>query len=259
VTDEPESEHGDPQLALARVLRILGTKVDAPTESSLPLPPAPSLSRYYEATVLDLPGTGAELKAVSVPHTADIVAEGVLSVRDYRPDYLPRPGFLHDFRVSFSFQRDRLIEAILATRPDHSRWYQGEVSDADFRLSTDIDRVIALDHQYIGQVGNVVRARDPRLYRFAARAALEPLIPVESSPVAGVSLAELVRSTGASAALGYFALGADPLLLVTVPAGVILLGGAAGIAEGLKAGLAFRIASWLGAAPNHDDPRPPEA
>src|SRR6266496_4248620 len=118
MSEEPESEHSDPSHVLARLLRALATEADAQTETAVGLPPAPTVARYYEATFLDLPGSGAELKVVSVPHTPDSIAESVLRVRDYNADYIPPPGFLREFRTSFSFQPPRLIEAILATRPD---------------------------------------------------------------------------------------------------------------------------------------------
>jgi hypothetical protein len=239
---DSESEYGDPSHALARLLRA-ALASEAEAKESSRLPSAPTVARYYEATILDSPGSGAELKVISVPHTPDLVARSVLSSlpAEHR---LREPGFLRDFRIDMLLEPPVLVDAILATRPDHSRSYRGALADHEFPPPSLLDPIFLKD------AANAIAARDPLLYRFASRAALEPIIPVESSPLSGASLVELVKSTGASAALGYFAVGADPLLLVTVPLGVILLGGATGIAEGLKAGLAVRIASWLGGTPD---------
>lgn len=44
----------------------------------------------------------------------------------------------------------------------------------------------------------------------------------------------------AGAALGYVATG-DPVVLLTVPAGIVLVGAAVGVAEGLAIGLRARV------------------
>ena len=254
MSEEHEIGHDDPADLLARLVRVLESgHSKARPLSSLP---TPTVGRYYQATLLDLPGTGGELRAIFVPRTADEIAESVLSVG---PEYAVggTPSFLDSFTTSMYLDPPQLIAAILATRPDQCRWYSGGISDDRTREARGPafprPDPTGLDWSYLGDVSEYVAEIDPALYRFAARVTLEPVIPVESSPVSGTALAELVKSVGASSALGYFAVGAHPLLLITVPVGVVLLGGARGIADGLRKGLEHRIATWLGASPPSDE------
>jgi hypothetical protein len=77
--------------------------------------------------------------------------------------------------------------------------------------------------------------------RFAEYLAFEAVIPFESSPLSSKALATLVGgTTSAGAALGYAATG-DPIVLVTVPAGIVV----AGVAIGLGAGAATGIAEGV--------------
>lgn len=73
---------------------------------------------------------------------------------------------------------------------------------------------------------------------FAEYLAFEARIPFESSPLEGKTLTALVTATGsAGAALGYAAT-SDPIVLVTVPAGIVIGGAALGVGAGLATGLA---------------------
>lgn len=95
--------------------------------------------------------------------------------------------------------------------------------------------------------------------QFAEYLAFEAVIPFESSPLGGKSLAALITTTGsAGAALGYAGSG-DPIVLVTVPAGIVLGGAAVGVGAGLAVGLAdgiqSRIRRFLG-VPDSDDEDP---
>lgn len=79
--------------------------------------------------------------------------------------------------------------------------------------------------------------------RFAEYLAFEAVIPFESSPLGAKSLAALITTTGSvGAALGYAGSG-DPIVLVTVPAGIVLGGAAIGVGAGLAVGLADGIQS----------------
>jgi hypothetical protein len=80
--------------------------------------------------------------------------------------------------------------------------------------------------------------------------AFDDAIPWRESPLHGESLAGLltkagaVGSTGFGALLGSFA-GHGALLLVTVPAGIILVGAATGVAMAMRDGLYQRILALL--------------
>lgn len=80
-------------------------------------------------------------------------------------------------------------------------------------------------------------------------AAFTPLIPFQESPLDLHSLAELaVKATGVSlgAYAGFVASGGTPLVLITVPAGMVLAGAAAGIGKALEEGLRRKILTLMG-------------
>jgi hypothetical protein len=81
--------------------------------------------------------------------------------------------------------------------------------------------------------------------RFAEYLAFEPVVPFESSPLGSKALATLVGGTStAGAALGYAATG-DPIVLVTVPAGIVVAGVALGVGAGAAMGIAEGVRHQL--------------
>jgi hypothetical protein len=87
-----------------------------------------------------------------------------------------------------------------------------------------------------------------RALAFAQGAAYSDVIPFEQSPLEATSLAStLIKGggTGVGAFIGWVLAGPTPLLLITVPAGMILCGAASGVAAGLQQGLRERISLWL--------------
>ncbi len=96
--------------------------------------------------------------------------------------------------------------------------------------------------------------------RFAEYLAFEAIVPWESSPLGSKALATLITSTGAAgAALGYGATG-EPIVLLTVPAGIVIVGTAlglgAGAATGLAEGVRYRIRRLMGVP--DDEPQAPD-
>jgi hypothetical protein len=94
------------------------------------------------------------------------------------------------------------------------------------------------------------RKSDPRSEKLA-HWFLHQEIVIEQSPPTAEQLIELLkRGSGwtvgtwvgwqVAAAIGYY-----PLLIGTVPLGIILIGGAIGVGEGLRAGLHARIEEWI--------------
>jgi hypothetical protein len=80
---------------------------------------------------------------------------------------------------------------------------------------------------------------------FAEYLAFEAVVPFESSPLGSKALATLVGATAsAGAGLGYAANG-DPIVLITVPAGIVVAGVALGIGAGAATGLAEGIRHQL--------------
>jgi hypothetical protein len=87
--------------------------------------------------------------------------------------------------------------------------------------------------------------------------AYERVIPFESSPLGAASLASLVTATStAGAALGYHATG-DPILFLTVPAGIVVAGAALGIGAGTAIGLAEGVRHGLRRLMSLPDDEPP--
>jgi hypothetical protein len=73
----------------------------------------------------------------------------------------------------------------------------------------------------------------------------EAIIPFEASPLQTKSLVEITSTAGATAALGYFA-SEHPLILVTLPAGIIICGAALGVSEALQRGLRVKLLKLMG-------------
>jgi hypothetical protein len=90
---------------------------------------------------------------------------------------------------------------------------------------------------------------DTALYRFSEYLSYAEIVPFQASPLDLHSLAGIATLSpvgiGATIAFAVFGLGASPLLLIAVPAGMIVCGAAAGIAQGLNEGLRHKMLSFL--------------
>ena len=75
----------------------------------------------------------------------------------------------------------------------------------------------------------------------------DPCIIVERSPPDAVSLLKLLKGASGVVIGAYVGLqtGQGPLLFITVPAGMIIVGAASGIGAALEAGLRTKLAQWL--------------
>jgi hypothetical protein len=85
---------------------------------------------------------------------------------------------------------------------------------------------------------------------FAQYLAYARVVPFESSPLTSKSLSDLAAAGGGlGGALGACVTG-DPLLLLTIPAGIIVCGAARGISQALEIGLRTKLLNLM----NVDDP-----
>ena len=85
-------------------------------------------------------------------------------------------------------------------------------------------------------------------WAFAEQVAFARLIPMEQSPLDLESLASLVTkasAVGIGAYAGFVIAGGTPLLLITVPTGMIIFGAASGVAKALEEGLRDRVLALL--------------
>ncbi|QGZ59107.1 hypothetical protein [Paraburkholderia acidiphila] len=84
--------------------------------------------------------------------------------------------------------------------------------------------------------------------QFATYLTEAPIVPFEQSPLEPTSLLGIVTrvsGTGIGAYIGFVVVGSSPLLLITVPAGMVICGAASGLAHGLEDGLRNRIRDLL--------------
>jgi hypothetical protein len=81
---------------------------------------------------------------------------------------------------------------------------------------------------------------------FAQHVVFDAVVPFESSPLRASSLAQLVGTGGGATAVVSAILTGDPILFIAVPAGIIVCGAAAGVAQALNLGLRAKILERMG-------------
>ena len=191
----------------------------------------PTLPRWYESTVIDLPGTGAAFRIASLPPSPG--AQALWDIGEYGPgDQSPASEAADSLGIRLeSWTRgvpgDDVYRALLSVRPDHASTYvsAGEWQETDYR----------------GFPINL----DPALREFVARVATDPIVPVEMSPLRAVSINSLLHAANTTAMLGWAEASHDPLMLLGIPVGIVIIGGARGISAGLQEGLYRRIVKAL--------------
>jgi len=83
---------------------------------------------------------------------------------------------------------------------------------------------------------------------FAHELYLTPVIPFENSPLSNESIGTIVKTgsvVSIGSTIGFLVVGTSPLLFVAVPAGIIIVGAAAGIGRGLEEGLRDKIKNMI--------------
>ena len=81
---------------------------------------------------------------------------------------------------------------------------------------------------------------------FAQYVSYAPVVPIEQSPLAARSLAELVGAVATTTAFSWWYSEASPVFVLYVGGTLIVLGAAAGIAEALRVGLRARLLRLMG-------------
>ena len=194
------------------------------------------MARFYETTCIDLPGSGGALSIMSVPQRPDLASAWQTGDQ--------RLASANRIAGSFGFDRgdyrgvdhrditaDLLVPAILYTRPDRAASYSGQLHAKEPGFRPEEFVLNNLSH-----FAQFVLSADESLYLFAARVAHEPLVPVEQSAARAVSLAKIAGAAGADMTL-VMAGAHDPVLLISTPFAVIVMGAASGVASGLFRGL----------------------
>ncbi len=174
----------------------------------------PSLPRLYETTVWDESGSGDAVRILSIPHPPDTA-----------------------HLVAFDQSDDRLV-------------LDSVISDLGLRRLHEVEAANFLNVLY-GLLGfeypqppteddpGQSFQREQLRKRFVARVLTEPLVAMEASPPRGVSIVDVLTSSGTVSAYAYFS--NDPLLLLAAPAGIVVIGAARGVGRALDHGLYERV------------------
>jgi hypothetical protein len=96
------------------------------------------------------------------------------------------------------------------------------------------------------------------LVQFVEQAVFTNVVPFEESPLDLTSIATLIKQAtgvGLGAYVGFLVAGGPtPLLFLTVPAGMLIVGTAAGVAKALEVGLNYRLLRLMGVPTREQEP-----
>jgi len=200
--------------------------LETPSPAPAPWPSAPTVPRYYETTLFDVPGSGVELRVISVPQPAHLAARWQLSPA--APPSLIGVAEVLGIVGLEEVLADDLPLALLATQappPATQPPWAGASEMSSARAEA---------------------RRNPRALLFCSRVALEALVPIEESAPRGTSLVTLAgQAGGAGVGLGWLATGGSPIVVLYLSVGLVLVGAATGIARGLQEGLHVKLVRWL--------------
>lgn len=218
-----------------------------------PRPPAvrePSLPRTYRTSVFDVPGTGACLEMLSVPVPSFYAVAYEVGGGEWM---MPQGELLEGLGIAgaFTVPARYLLAGMIVTLLDAGtsaelEWDTSVIWPVQGMPGPEVvERLVA--------VGDEIAQSEPGLLRFVSQVAVEAIVPIESSAPQGRSLASIASSAGATLLLGQLGHVEYPVLVIAFPLGIVLVGGAVGIAQGLQEGLYRRIVKWL----TGEDPGPP--
>lgn len=196
--------------------------------------------QHYESTVRDN-DTNLAFSFVIVP-ARSLPETGVRLTGSQSSELIDRDQLFVEqlgLRVLQRIDSEDLQNAIagLLANPDEIRQ---SLMDTSF--------VASLEY-HLSRLARGVDARvGPQELGFARYLTKEAIVPFENSPLHAISLQSLGKASpyALGAYIGFVVSGSTPMLLITVPAGIILCGAAAGIGEGLNRGLRDRLQSLLG-------------
>lgn len=155
------------------------------------------------------------------------------------------------YTASFVAAHDEDLAVSFLTIPRPARFQSDPESAADCLGITDLKIIELWGSELLPDLLRDLTTRKSSTSendrRFFEQLAFGPIIPCESSPLTAHPLASLVQGSGAriGAATGILSGAEEPVLLLTVPLGVVLVGAAVGISRGLAAGLEERSRNFV--------------
>jgi hypothetical protein len=199
--------------------------------------------QYYETTIQDNDSNlSAHVIVVprrSLPESRVVLTGSMESETLEEPEYLMRQLGFWPIREINPDQIPLLLAALLSHVAD--LW--GPITDTSFEAARYYNVTQILENPNAVPIPNADRA-------FAEYLSFERLIPFEQSPLDSLSLDQIAKASGVTigAYIGFVVAGPTPLLFLTVPAGMIICGAAAGIGAGLQTGLRQRLSSLISRA-----------
>jgi hypothetical protein len=196
-----------------------------------------NIAQIYETTISDNDTNVAfscvVLPARSLPEEPEVtepIGEGLeMKMEIGRDDYVRRQlGMEHFIRIEAGKLETALTVALGGFR---GRWHPFLFDQEEFEYLLKDDssgrfKEFAAQHRALAQY----------ILNDAS-------LPFEQSPLQGISLGALGKASpyALGAYIGYAAGGGTPLILITVPAGIIVCGAAAGVGKALEEGLREKI------------------
>jgi hypothetical protein len=133
---------------------------------------------------------------------------------------------------------------------------------SEFEIVELFHRALSAEYDYFdaahGTPGPAAASR--LLNQFVEQAVFTDVVPFEESPLELTSIAALIKQAtgvGLGAYVGFLVAGGPtPLLFLTIPAGMVIMGTASGVAKALEVGLNYRLLRLMGVPISHQEPPP---
>ena len=111
----------------------------------------------------------------------------------------------------------------------------------------DVEAVSDLPVAIRGDFSSNIPTVSAQHYRFAEYLTMARVVPFENSPLSAESIGNIVSASGVGlgAYAGFVVAGGTPLIFVLVPAGMLLFGASAGLAQALEQGMRERVLDFI--------------
>lgn len=190
------------------------------------------VTQFYETTVIDIK-SGKEVKFVILPRRA-FQNEALLPSCQSSEDKYDE------------FQKfGKLVEYLTDSFPSYFGLTQLPTLIAQCLYIEDDETIVDIETRDVIDI-DIQDIND--LIPFAELVIFSPVVPFEYSPLALDSIGSVITKAsgvGLGAYAGFTVAGNSPMLFITVPAGMIIFGAAAGVANALEQGLRLRLTKLI--------------